>query len=261
MRLRRRRLAGDESLAITEPALPVSAASPVLLLPVKRLDAAKSRLAGLRQRYERRGLVLAMLADVTSAALRAGLHPRVLTPDPAVMQIVGELGATASFEPAGAGSLNQALAHEVKSLPGVASVLIVLPDVPLIQAEDFLAMMEASRDRTVDDPAVLLWPDRRRRGTNAMLVRPPDGLSPAFGPNSFARHLAIAADSGVTTRVMHAPRVALDVDTRGDVVALLERRGAPRTRRFLQRLGIEERLASRLSHPHAPGAPRRPVPR
>ena len=43
-------------------------------------------------------------------------------------------------------------------------------------------------------------PDRHGTGTNALLLSPPDVIAPAFGPDSRARHVAIAERAGVDPR-------------------------------------------------------------
>ena len=83
--------------------------------------------------------------------------------------------------------------------------------------------------------------DRHGTGTNALVLSPPDAIEPAFGPDSFARHVAAAEAAQVPHRVEEVPGLALDVDTPGDLAelaaALEERRGqAPSTRGALRQL-------------------------
>lgn len=220
----------------------------LLLLPVKDLDGAKARLAGLLTPEERRQLVLAMLADVITAAADAGLRPRVLSLDAKVLLTAEKLGAVSLREAAGADSLNPALAAAIASHSvDCDSVLIVLPDVPLVQPRDFVSMSEASHARAVHDFGVALWPDRARRGTNALLLRPPGALAPAFGEDSLARHLSAARAAGVAATVRHLSRVALDVDTEDDVRELLARTSGRQTQtwQLMGRIGVEERLGDR----------------
>jgi 2-phospho-L-lactate guanylyltransferase len=220
----------------------------MVFLPVKELDGAKARLAGLLTPEERPELVLAMLADVTAAALGTGLRPQVLSPDAEVLRTAEELGAIGLREAAGADSLNTALSAAIASRAADCdSVLIVLPDVPLVQARDFVAMLGAGQAPAAPDRGVVLWPDRARRGTNALLIRPPGTLAPSFGEDSFARHLAAADAAGVAARVRRFSRIALDVDTEDDLRELLARSSGQQTRtgRFLRSIGIEERLRRR----------------
>jgi 2-phospho-L-lactate guanylyltransferase len=127
------------------------------------------------------------------------------------------------------------------------SVLIVLPDVPLVLARDLVAMLGASQAPAALDRGVALWPDRARHGTNALLIRPPDAVAPSFGEDSFARHLAAARTAGVAARIRRFSRIGLDVDTEDDVRELLARSGGQQTRtgRFLRSILVEERLGDR----------------
>src|SRR5215469_4880214 len=82
-----------------------------LVVPVKLLAQAKSRLTGLADR-RRSQLALAMAADTVAAAIRADAVGAVLvvTDDPEVAEATGDLGATVLADEPGAG-LNDALGH------------------------------------------------------------------------------------------------------------------------------------------------------
>ncbi|MCJ7549608.1 MAG: hypothetical protein MUQ30_07995, partial [Anaerolineae bacterium] len=65
---------------------------------------------------------------------------------------------------------------------------------------------------------VVIAPDRRELGTNALLVTPPDLVPFCFGPDSFRQHLAAAEAAGVTPIVFRSPDLAMDVDVPEDLV-------------------------------------------
>jgi 2-phospho-L-lactate guanylyltransferase len=79
---------------------------------------------------------------------------------------------------------------------------------------------------------VAIVPDRHGEGTNALVLRPPGAIRPAFGEGSCARHVAAARDGGIPHAVEELPSLALDLDTPADLVALTGRveddRGAAR---------------------------------
>jgi 2-phospho-L-lactate guanylyltransferase len=88
---------------------------------------------------------------------------------------------------------------------------------------------------------VVIVPDRHGAGTNALLLSPPDAITPSFGPGSFARHAARGRAGGTTVAVAELPSLGLDVDTPGDLAALraaltARRGGAARTRELLERM-------------------------
>jgi 2-phospho-L-lactate/phosphoenolpyruvate guanylyltransferase len=65
--------------------------------------------------------------------------------------------------------------------------------------------------------AMVIASDRDGRGTNALLLSPPDLISFSFGPDSFRRHLAAARALGLDPLVYHSPALALDLDTPDDL--------------------------------------------
>ena len=84
-------------------------------------------------------------------------------------------------------------------------------------------------------------PDRHGTGTNALLLRPPDSLVPAFGPGSCQRHQDAARSEGTVGEVRDVPSLALDVDTLEDLQALRDaltakHGGAAHTRGMLRQL-------------------------
>ncbi len=90
-------------------------------------------------------------------------------------------------------------------------------------------------------------PDRHGTGTNALLLTPPEAITPAFGKDSCNRHGALADEAGVGWTIERVPSLMLDVDTPEDLAVLAEslgdRRGlANRTRGTLSQI---ERLRER----------------
>jgi 2-phospho-L-lactate guanylyltransferase len=91
---------------------------------------------------------------------------------------------------------------------------LVLPaDLPLVTSED----IEALIDLVDPPPAVILAPDRRRDGTNALLAFPPALIEYAFGPSSYDRHRAEALAAGVRLAICDRPGLALDLDLPEDL--------------------------------------------
>jgi 2-phospho-L-lactate guanylyltransferase len=126
---------------------------------------------------------------------------------------------------------------------GAARALLVPADCPALDGADVARLLEG-----FDGAGVVIVPDRHGHGTNALLLRPPDAIVPAFGPGSFARHAALGAAAGATVRVAHAPSLELDVDTPGDLAALRRALAgvpdaAPRTRALLERLAPSSAVA------------------
>jgi 2-phospho-L-lactate guanylyltransferase len=193
------------------------------VVPVKDLAGTKSRLAPVLNPGARAGLTLYMMGRVVLALREAGVGDVcVVSPDPVVLNEA--LGRDAVPLLQRSQGLNPALEEgRARALAAGASTLLVLPaDLPLLEAGDVRAVLEAG-----ERPGVVLSPDGARSGTNALLSRPPDALPFLFGPDSFEAHLRAARGRGLDARICERPHLAFDLDTAGDL-ARLKQTGAPR---------------------------------
>ena len=194
-----------------------------VIVPLKHLRRAKSRLRAALDEHQRRALVLAMAGDLL-ALLRA--HPRVAS----VTALVGERWDEAALRQLGVrvwperelrgGQLNGRLASALQRLQA-RRALVLHADLPRLTATDIDTLA-----RELDRHALVICPDARRRGTNALAFRRDAAPGFAFGPRSFARHLRRARRRAAPFVVHRAPGFAHDVDTPGDLRALV-RAGAP----------------------------------
>jgi 2-phospho-L-lactate/phosphoenolpyruvate guanylyltransferase len=185
---------------------------------------AKSRLALSLSPAQRAALAQRMLRSILEACSRAELAGTlVVTEADAGAALATELGALVLPDP-GAG-LNAAvsLGLDVVAQQGPGTAALVLPgDVPLVQPSDLHAIVGAAADHA---RVVVLVPDAARRGTNALLVRPPRLIEPSFGEPSFERHLRSARKVGVAIE-LELPNLALDVDDEARLTAFAPLPGA-----------------------------------
>jgi len=93
---------------------------------------------------------------------------------------------------------------------------------------------------------VVIAPDRRRSGTNALLCTPPAIIPPCFGADSFQRHLAAARSQSVDVRIVESHALALDIDELEDLDELQRRLDANPT---LLSAELREALARRAEAP------------
>jgi 2-phospho-L-lactate guanylyltransferase len=212
------------------------------VVPVKRLDEAKGRLADLLAPDERRRLALAMLEDVLRA-LRA--VPRidriaVVSPDAAALARGGELGAEPLPEPPACRSVNQALAHASTVLAdrGAEALLVVAADIPTALPADVEAVLEALPERGI---SVVPTDDR---GTGALALRPPGVVPFRYGLRSSVVHKREAVALGLPARVLHLASLTRDVDEPDDLADLLAHPAETVTHRLLGELGVAARLSA-----------------
>ena len=208
---------------------------------------AKSRLAGALGPANRAELALAMLEDVLESARQARVgRVLVVTDSAAVRAVAARHGAAAlRVRPRGTRSAaRDALAAVARR--GARRVAILPADLPLLRPADIVAL--AVRARTAD---VVLAPDRRRDGTNALVLSSPLALAPRFGPSSYRRHLDAARLAGLRSRIVRRRGLAFDLDDPDDLRALLASRTQPgrHTAAVLGRLGLR-------SGPNDPGRQR-----
>jgi 2-phospho-L-lactate guanylyltransferase len=141
-------------------------------------------------------------------------HVLVVSRDQAALALAREHGAR-TVQESGTPQLNVALARATVVAKNYATrgVLILPADLPLITSEDVRAMLE----RAVEPPVVVVAPDLRREGTNALLVCPAGLIEYEFGPGSFQRHCERARRAGAHLEICELPSLALDMDLPEDL--------------------------------------------
>jgi 2-phospho-L-lactate/phosphoenolpyruvate guanylyltransferase len=191
------------------------------IVPVKPLRSGKSRLADVLTPDERVDLNRRLLAHTldTLTAMPEIEHVLVVSRDQAALALAREYGARTVQENK-APQLNVALTRATVVAKNYATrgVLIVPADLPLITPEDVRVMLE----RAVDPPVVVVAPDRRRNGTNALLVCPTGLIEYEYGPGSFDRHCECARKAGARLEICELPSLALDMDLPEDLELVSE---------------------------------------
>jgi 2-phospho-L-lactate guanylyltransferase len=140
----------------------------------------------------------------------------VISRDKGVRRLAKEAGAWALVE-AGSqlnGAIRQARQWVVAN--GGESLLILPGDLPLLDLSDLTGMIALGQAA----PVVVIAPDRRQEGTNALLLHPPGLMDVAFGENSFRKHLQAARQAGLEPHLYHSPTIAFDLDWPEDLAEL-----------------------------------------
>ena len=187
------------------------------VVPVKDLAGAKSRLGPVLDPAGRAALTLTMMRNVLAALQEAGVERAyVVSPDPDVLDAAAGAGAVPHRQKSQ--GMNPALneAREKAVADGATSLLVLPADLPLLRAPDVGAIAEA-RNGGEGRRFVAAAPDAAGKGTNALLLSPPDALPFLFGPDSFAAHLGAARERGVEARVVERPNLGFDLDTADDL--------------------------------------------
>lgn len=212
------------------------------LVPIKRFDLAKGRLAAVLTAEQRHALVRAMAEDVlTSLAECPGIgRILVVTEAPEVRQLAASVGAELVADPGN--GLNAAIrtGAEHAAAGGAQSLLVVHGDLPLASSAAFSRIVAAHPGAN----AVTIVPDASLDGSNCMALSPVDAIPFSYGRQSFASHRQAALARGLTFTCLEIPELALDIDSPGDLSLLLEASHQNRAVAFLRGSGIASRIAS-----------------
>jgi 2-phospho-L-lactate/phosphoenolpyruvate guanylyltransferase len=221
------------------------------VMPVKTLQHAKARLAGVLAAREREELARAMAEDVLSAL---GASPDLagillVTGDPEARRLAARHGARVLLEEEERGHTAAAsLGARTLAQEGAAGMVQVPADIPLVTPVDIGAVLATHREA----PAITLVPARDERGTNAVACSPPDVMPLRFGADSFVAHLRRARAHGIEPQIVRRPGVVLDIDTPDDLAAFLAAPSATRAYAYLVENGIGRRISRRKRAQSAP---------
>ncbi|MFE3635648.1 2-phospho-L-lactate guanylyltransferase [Streptomyces sp. NPDC059168] len=188
-----------------------------LVIPLKPLARAKSRLADTAADGVRPGLALAFAQDTVAAALACTevADVVVVTDDALAGRTLRGLGARIVPDAPGSG-LNSALGHGaavVRESRPAAAVAALNADLPALRPTELSRVLGAAAEY----PRAFLA-DAAAVGTTLLCAAPGRPLRPAFGTGSRARHRASgAAELGLAD--VHSVRQ--DVDTGEDLRAAL----------------------------------------
>ncbi|MEV0174010.1 2-phospho-L-lactate guanylyltransferase [Streptomyces sp. NPDC050803] len=188
-----------------------------LVIPLKPLALAKSRLSDAAADELRPALALAFAEDTVTAALAspAVRDVAVVTDDALAGRRLAALGARIVPDEPRAG-LNAALAHgatAVRASRPQTPVAALNADLPALRPAELTLVLEAA----AEFPRAFL-PDAAAIGTTLLAATPGMELLPAFGTDSRARHRA----SGAMELPLDAvDSVRQDVDTGDDLRAAL----------------------------------------
>ena len=189
------------------------------IVPVKPLRRGKSRLAGVLSEDERALLNFAMLGNTLKTLKSVAEIEQILvvSRDPAALALAREHGAR-TIQEDGAPELNAALrrATAVAGIYAASGVLILPADLPLITSKDIQEFI-ANYD---NPPEVIIAPDRRKDGTNALLVCPAGIIDYHYGPGSFHKHLDQVKKLGIRLKIITMPDLELDLDLPEDLELL-----------------------------------------
>jgi 2-phospho-L-lactate/phosphoenolpyruvate guanylyltransferase len=194
----------------------MTAARVVAIVPVGSIEGAKSRLGAVLDAEERRDLALRLADNTIRAAVGTpGIDETlVVTPDDEVRELALRAGARPLRQRSG--GLNDGLRQaRDEAVAGGATAVLILPiDIPQVSPKLLAPIVDLALG---GGPLVAVVPDRHGRGTNALLLSPPDVIEFCFGGDSKEAHVGAARAAGARVEVLNGP-LALDIDTPEDLL-------------------------------------------
>ena len=190
-----------------------------VLIPVKPLDVAKSRLAKTLSLPEREKLIISMLAHVLKVVTTTSLFNAicVASADETILAFAKKQGATPLFVPLQNHNSDLQTAALKAPINNADRLLTLSADLPLLTINDINKLYELMQTNDI-----VLAPSKEKTGTNAIFSKPQ--LVPyLFGPGSFANYQHAAEKINLQTAVYTSPTIAFDVDTPKDLTELLRR--------------------------------------
>jgi 2-phospho-L-lactate guanylyltransferase len=189
----------------------------IAIVPVGSVDGAKSRLGAVLDAEERHDLVMRLAERTIRAAVATpGIDETlVITPDDGIRELALRAGARPLRQRSR--GLNDGLreAREEAVAAGARAILVLPIDVPLVSPALLEPLVTAALEP--DRAVVAIVPDRHDRGTNALLLAPPDVIDFCFGGDSKAAHLDAGRSAGARVEVLGGP-LTLDIDTPDDLL-------------------------------------------
>ena len=189
----------------------------VAIVPVGSLERAKSRLGAVLDAEERRDLVLRLAETTIRAAVATpGIaETLVVTPDDDVRDLAILAGARPMRQRSR--GLNDGL-REARddAIAGGAEAVLILPiDLPRVSSAAIADVLASATDRA--RPVVVIVADRHGRGTNALLLAPPDVIDVHFGGDSHEAHVSAAVAARASVIELDGP-LSIDLDTPDDLL-------------------------------------------
>jgi 2-phospho-L-lactate guanylyltransferase len=192
------------------------------LVPIRSLAGGKARLGGAIDAEEREELLVGMLRQTVELLVRwpACRTVHVVSADPRALAVASETGAHALPQSGEGLNAGLRLGLEAAADAGATAVMILPADLPLLATSSLDRLLDAADAALAAGsgrPLVVIAPSDARGGTNALLLSPPDVITPSFGAASFEAHARAAAAADATLQLVTDPGLGFDLDTPEDL--------------------------------------------
>jgi 2-phospho-L-lactate guanylyltransferase len=186
------------------------------IIPIKPLRRGKSRLSTVLTNQERENLNHNLLVRSINCLKQVEAIDQiiVISHDPAALSYSMEYGVRTIHENRNT-NINNALRKATRAaIAFSASSIIIIPaDLPLIMPEDINKLIAKSNSAM----QIIITPDRKMYGTNALYITPPGILDYEFGEWSFKKHIEQAEQKKIRVEIYNNERLGFDLDLPEDL--------------------------------------------
>jgi 2-phospho-L-lactate guanylyltransferase len=193
------------------------------IIPIKPLRRGKSRLSGVLTEQEREDLNQHLLIRSINCLKQVVEIDQivVVSHDPAALSFSREYGVRTIQENRNT-NINNALrkATHAAIAFSASSVLVIPADLPFMIPEDLTGLISKS----MSFPEIIISPDRKMYGTNALFIKPPGILDYDFGQWSFKKHIEQAERKKIRVEIYNNERLGFDLDLPEDLILYKERK-------------------------------------
>ena len=210
------------------------------VIPFKRIQRAKQRLASVLSAEERQLLSQRMLEDVLDTACQSKAFEEIVvaTNCEEVIPITKRKGAL-NLKISQDLGLNHAAGEAAEWLcsQNIESMCLFPADIPLANDSEFRLVVH---DHIVGGMTII--PSHDQFGTNCLVLSPPNLIPFCFGKDSYFKHLRQGLKLNLAYQVKFMCGIALDIDTPKDLKALVTTPNRTLSQNYLEKIQISSRL-------------------
>ena len=186
-----------------------------VLIPIKALKNAKSRLAKHINPEQRELLTLLLLEHVIKIvkAVDNDLEIFIVSFDKKVIETANVLGIKSISEKIS--GHNRSLTFAAKKIDQNKPVLTLSADLPLLTKNDIEQLFLLSKKNDI-----VLAQSKEKTGTNAVMMKTPLLIPYQFGENSLIKFISSAKEQSLTVKTYFHDSFAFDIDTIKDLEKL-----------------------------------------
>jgi 2-phospho-L-lactate/phosphoenolpyruvate guanylyltransferase len=189
------------------------------IVPIKPINAAKSRLSPVLTPRQRSELALNLLHNTLSilSGWPSLAGTLIASADPLVWEVASQYNVEIFKEPDVPG-LNESLRRATQQIDrmGAEGMLVIPGDLPFLDQSSLQKII----DLASHPPLIVIAPDKKRQGTNAMLLSPTGAIPFRYGADSYRKHQDAARLAHIPAYTIELASLAVDIDLPEDLLSI-----------------------------------------